>query len=130
MTGFHEWPNCGRGLWTEMTQVLYGKGVPEMAGFKNRPNRPRLCAWKRARVQAARETTHSAGGIRSLRCGTRSSHRLVEELVGHGVADDGGDDLLVTLPTRQKRGPEVNGGRVCGAVKKLSIKTLDEVAPI
>src|SRR5437762_4918893 len=122
MTGFHEWPNCGRGLWTEMTQVLYSKGVPEMAGFKNRPNRPRLRVCK-VRTSSGRPRKYPVRqAMRSLRCGTRSRHRLVEELVGHGVADDGGDDLLVTLPACQKRGPEVDGRLLRSAVEKLSIE--------
>ena len=41
MSLFHDWPNCGRRVLIEMTQTVISKGVPQMAGFKNRPNRPR-----------------------------------------------------------------------------------------
>src|SRR6266550_5629815 len=39
---FQGWPNCGRRVRVEMTQVLCRKGVPELAGSKNRPNRPKV----------------------------------------------------------------------------------------
>ena len=36
-----EWPNCGRRIRAEMTQMLLIKRLRKLAGFKNRPNRPR-----------------------------------------------------------------------------------------
>src|SRR6266571_538709 len=57
---FQRCPDCVRGVWIEMTQVLVSKGVPKLAGFKNRPNRPNEAVWGQAVIVAMADSQNQA----------------------------------------------------------------------